>query len=97
MDQTDDQLDALGRITRAIKRFRQQSPVSQMNTEQTKGDYLKTHLSAEDWLFWEELQTQPSESKLAYQQFYHLLSQYRRAGFESWPLWCQTQAAASDP
>ncbi|SFE28828.1 hypothetical protein [Spirosoma endophyticum] len=102
MSQSTDELAALSRIIRVIERFHELFPDSKMVSKESKDTYLKQHLSRQDWKFWEQQQTafpemsvnetdSLTERRLTQTQFKRLLGQYKRAGFESYQIWCQLQ------
>ncbi|QMW06231.1 hypothetical protein [Spirosoma foliorum] len=100
MNHARDELSALDRITKLIKRFDQQVADPLQGSKHSIDVYLKQQLSPQDWTFWEQLQDSPDELLENYQiplvdhtstgqHFNYLLGQYRRAGFEVYQTWCQ--------
>ena len=61
MDLSIDELDALGRIIKAIKRYGQTVSHQQPTNNLAREAYLNQQLSAPDWQLWQRLQEEPPE------------------------------------
>ena len=97
------ELDALGRIVRAIKGYSSQTTDNRdLTQDKMIQTYLKQQLSTQDWELWQDLQSDPPalpvsnqdaipDTGLSSQAFHFMLSQYKRKGFELAQFWCQAQ------
>jgi hypothetical protein len=101
--QSTTELDALGRIVRAIEVYSCQTTDNQDPTrDELLHTYLKQQLSAQDWALWQDLQFDALMSRISNQDelpdtglpdqtFHFLLSQYKQKGFELAQRWEMAQ------